>query len=177
MKTKDTILLEEAYEAIYRQTTLGENNALPMDEDMINNLIGGFNMKSSNDKKFTLERLQGLVGKMVVLTRAVGLKQSSGYGRDDGSATVPGSGGSVAHTELESIPGEVARGTVDAVKMSEGQEDYVLNGNLILTVDGKDYNMNQGTQLKVHVEGAPKAQRNLHNETPMGGKNFSHLRK
>jgi hypothetical protein len=125
-------------------------------EEEANNLIMGFNMLPPERKQQALEKLKGLVGKEVSLSRVTGHKQSSGYGRDDGSATVPGSGGSVAHTEFELESGEIARGIIQDVKMSEGQKDYTLNGNLILTIKDQDYNMNQGKSIKVHfLEDSP----------------------
>ena len=144
MRNKDTILLEQAYEAVYKQKTLNES----ISQDEANNLIQGFNMLGPRKQK-AFEDLQGLVGKEVSLSRAVRLKQSTGYGRDDGSATVPGSGGSVAHTETESEDGVFAQGVIQDVKQSSGEDDYTKNGNLILTIKGQDYNVNQGTTVKV----------------------------
>ena len=87
---------------------------------------------------------------MLFRSRPVKVKQSTGYGRDDGSATVPGSGGSVAHTETESESGVFAQGVVQDVKVSQGQKDYALNNNLILTINDKDYNVNQGTTVTIN---------------------------
>jgi hypothetical protein len=146
MRTKDTILLEQAYEAVHKQKTLNESI---ISQDEANNLLQGFNMLPGDRKQQAFERLKDLVGIKVSLSRAVRLKQSSGYGRDDGSATVPGSGGSVAHTETESEDGVFAQGIIQDVKVSEGEEDYTKNGNLILSIDDQDYNVNQGTTVKV----------------------------
>jgi hypothetical protein len=144
MRTKDTILLEQAYEAVHKQRILES-----ISQDEANNLLQGFNMLPGERKQQAFEKLKELVGKEVSLSRAVRLKQSSGYGRDDGSATVPGSGGSVAHTETESEDGVFAQGIIQDVKVSEGEEDYTKNGNLILSIDDQDYNVNQGTTVKV----------------------------
>ena len=154
MRTKDTILLEQAYEAVHKQRILSES----ISQDEANNLLQGFNMLPGDRKQQAFERLKDLVGKKVSLSRAVRLKQSSGYGRDDGSATVPGSGGSVAHTETESEDGVFAQGIIQDVKVSEGEEDYTKNGNLILSIDDQDYNVNQGTTVKVKfMEGDVKS--------------------
>ena len=144
IKSKTQQLLEQAYQSVYEDT-----QGSPLSEAEANSLLQGFNMLPGDRKKDALNKLQGLVGKEVSLSRAVGLKQSTGYGRDDGSATVPGSGGSVAHTETESIDGEFAKGIIQDVKVSEGQDDYTKNGNLILTIKGQDHNVNQGTTVKV----------------------------
>jgi hypothetical protein len=165
MRNKDTILLEQAYEAVYKQKTLNES----ISQDEANNLLQGFNMLGPR-KQQAFEKLKGLIGKEVSLSRATGLKQSSGYGRDDGSATVPGSGGSVAHTETESIDSEFAQGIIQDVKVSQGEDDYTKNGNLILTIKGQDYNVNQGTTVKVKfLEDSPAevhaaAGRSFHNK-------------
>lgn len=142
MRDKDQILLEQAYQSVLE-------NVDSLSEEEANKFSLGFNTLPNNYKKIAFEKLQGLKGKEVALSRAVGQKQSSGYFRDKESKTVPGSGGSVAHTEFELIDGEFARGIVQDVKVSEGEEEYTLNGNLILTINGEDYNLNQGTSIRI----------------------------
>ena len=154
MRTKDTILLEQAYDSVRKRII---NEALIREEEA-NNLIMGFNMLPGERKQQALEKLQDLVGMEVSLSRVTGHKQTSGYGRDDGSATKPGSGGSVAHTEFELESSEIAKGIIQDVKMSEGQKDYTLNGNLIISIDDKEYNMNQGKSIKVHFLGDSPAE-------------------
>jgi len=159
MRTKDTILLEQAYETVREGISSRrakeidamhfKNQQAPISEDEANNLIPRFNTLPSFEKTNALIKLKTLVGKEVSLSRAVGHKQTSGYGRDDGSATVPGSGGSVAHTEFELENGVFAQGIIQEVKVSSGDQDYAKNGNLILTIKGQDYNVNQGATVKV----------------------------
>ena len=180
MRTKDTILLEQAYETVREGISSRrakeidamhfKNQQAPISEDEANNLIPRFNMLPSFEKDNAFAKLKTLVGKEVSLSRAVRLKQSSGYGRDDGSATVPGSGGSVAHTETESEDDVFAQGIIQDVKRSSGDQDYAKNGNLILTIKGQDYNVNQGTTVKVKfLEDSPAevhaaAGRSFHNQ-------------
>jgi hypothetical protein len=152
MRTKDTILLEQAYDSVYNRVL---NESIGQEE--ANNLIMRFNMLPGDRKQQAFEKLKGLVGKEVSLSRVTGHKQSSGYGREDGSATVPGSGGSVAHTKFELESGEFASGIVQSIKVSQGEEDYTKNGNLILTIKDTDYNVNQGTTVTVKfLEDSPQ---------------------
>lgn len=159
MKNRDNVLLEQAYESIREGISSRrakeidamhfKNQQAPISEDEANNLIPRFNMLPSFEKDKAMAKLKTLVGKEVALSKAVGHKQTSGYGRDDGSATVPGSGGSVAHTEFELENGVFAQGIIQDVKQSSGDRDYAKNGNLILTIKGQDYNVNQGATVKV----------------------------
>ena len=158
MRNKDTILLEQAYESVYNQRLIKES----LSEDEANDLILRFHMlptdpdPKKDQKKQAFEKLKGLEGKEVSLSRATKHKLSTGYGRDTGSATRPGSGGSVAHTEFEMEDEEVASGIVQAVKIAQGQDDYTKNGNLVLTIKGVDHNVSQGATVKVHfLEDSP----------------------
>jgi len=166
MRTKDTILLEQAYETVQEGISSRrakeidamhfKDQQAPISEDEANNLIPRFNMLPSFEKDNAFAKLKTLVGKEVSLSRVTGHKQTSGYGRDDGSATVPGSGGSVAHTKFELEDGVFAQGVIQDVKRSSGDQDYTKNGNLILTIKGQDYNVNQGTTVSVRfLEDSP----------------------
>ena len=146
LSNKDQVLLEQIYNSIRRPKSLNES----LSQDEANDLSQGFNMLPGEQKKHAFEQLKGLIGKTVSLSRPVKLKQTTGYGRDDGSATVPGSGGSVAHTETETESGVFAQGVVQDVKVSQGQKDYSLNNNLILTINDQDYNVNQGTTVTIN---------------------------
>ena len=146
MSNKDQVLLEQIYDSIRKPNVLNES----ISQDEANGLSQGFNMLPGEQKKHAFAKLKSLIGKKVSLSRPVKVKQSTGYGRDDGSATVPGSGGSVAHTETESESGVFALGVVQDVKVSQGQKDYSLNNNLILTINDKDYNLNQGTTVTIN---------------------------
>jgi len=152
MRDKDQILLERAYQTIL------EANQGPLSEEEANDLMINFNtMPSEGHRTAALGRLRELEGKEVVLLRGSSQKASTGYGRDDGSATEPGSGGSVAHTEFEIGYQPEAQGIIQSVKQSEGEEEYTLNGNLILTINGKDYNVNQGYSAKLKfLEDSPE---------------------
>jgi hypothetical protein len=181
MRDKDQILLEQAYQTILEATprspgqgpyipnkegsntstyagTLSNPKAWsPLGEEEANELMIGFNTMQSERKPAALGRLRELEGKEVVLLRGSSQKTSTGYGRDDGSATEPGSGGSVAHTEFEIGYQPEAQGIIQSVKQSEGEEEYTLNGNLILTINGKDYNVNQGYSAKLKfLEDSPE---------------------
>jgi hypothetical protein len=146
MIDKDPIILEQAYQ-LAREAISSKQDSLT--EEEANNLILGFNMRRLLDKTNALNKLKALIGKEIALSKAIRLKQSSGYGRDDGSAPEPGEGGSVAHTETQSVYKVFAQGTIQDVKVSQGERDYTLNGNLILTIGGQDYNVNQGTTVKI----------------------------
>lgn len=182
MRDKDQILLEQAYQTILEATprspgqgpyipnkdgsrtstyagTLSNPRVFnPPSEEEANELMIGFNtMETEDGRDKALNRLQELIGKEVVLLRGSSQKTSTGYGRDDGSATEPGSGGSVAHTEFEIGYQPEAQGIIQSVKQSEGEEEYTLNGNLILTINGKDYNVNQGYSAKLKfLEDSPE---------------------
>lgn len=159
MRNKDTILLEQAYAKVLEEISSRRakemdalrftNQQAKISEDEANSLIRGFHMLPSFEKGNALIKLRTLVGKEVSLSRATRLKQSTGYGKDDGSATVPGSGGSVAHTVTDSIDSEFARGIIQDVKQSFGEDDYTKEGNLILKIKDQEYNVSQGTTVKV----------------------------
>lgn len=143
MRDKDQILLEQAYLSVLE-------NVGSLSEEEANKFTLGFNMELPETKEKYFERLKqntpmGLIGKEVALSRAVGQKQSSGYFRDKESKTVPGSGGSVAHTQFELIDDVFARGIVQDIKVSKGDD------NLILTISGRDkpINLNQGTSIRI----------------------------
>lgn len=143
MRDKDQILLEQAYQSIL------ETNRGPLGEEEANKLMIGFNMLPQERKAAAFERLKELEGKKVVLLRGSRHKTSTSYGRDDGTATVPGAGGSVADTEFEIIYQPQTQGIISAVEQLKNQKQYTLNGNLILTINGKDYNVNQGHSAKL----------------------------
>jgi hypothetical protein len=148
IKSKTQQMLEAAYQRILEGNTddnIPEGN---ISEDEANKLSTGFNMLPQQNKEEALQKLQGLVGRKVTLFRAGKLKQSTGYGRDEAKPN-PGDGGSVAHTVTSTEDEPYASGIIQDVKTSSGNEDYTLNGNLVVSIDDKDYNLNQGLSTRI----------------------------